>query len=83
MSIIDDVNDVEHSPGTAAFRAPMPAGSSENQLMLNYRVETNMAGGEVQFTLPSGWAITTKVEAVTGVDTGTSIHVAVTLVMTS
>ena len=49
---------------TAAFRAPMPAGSSENQLMFSYRVTTNMAGGEVQFTLPSGWAITTKVETI-------------------
>ena len=29
--------------------------------MFSYRVTTNMAGGEVQFSLPSGWAITTTV----------------------
>ena len=31
---------------------PLPAGSTENQLMFSYRVTTNMAGGQVEFSLP-------------------------------
>ena len=27
------------------------------QLMFSYRVETNMAGGQVEFSLPAGWTI--------------------------
>ena len=37
--------------------APLPAGSTENQLMFSYRAETNMAGGQVEFSLPTGWTI--------------------------
>ena len=37
--------------------APLAAGTTENQLMFSYRVTTNMAGGEVKFSLPAGWSI--------------------------
>ena len=38
---------------------PLPAGSTENQLMFSYHVGTNMAGGQVKFDLPAGWKILT------------------------
>ena len=47
---------------TAAFRDPLPANSTENQLMFSYRVTTNMAGGQVKFSLPTDWKIITKLE---------------------
>ena len=56
-----------NNPGTAAdetptFRDPLPANSTENQLMFSYRVTTNMAGGQVKFSLPTDWKIITKLE---------------------
>ena len=54
---------------TATFRPPLPAGSTENQLMFSYRVDTNMAGGEVEFSLRSGaWKIITKLTDIKDAD---------------
>ena len=39
------------------YPAPLSAGTTENQLMFSYRVTTNMAGGQVEFSLPAGWTI--------------------------
>ena len=44
---------------TGAIWDPLPAGSTENQLMFSYHVGTNMAGGQVKFNLPTGWKILT------------------------
>ena len=39
--------------------APLPAGSTENQLKFSYRVDKNMSGGQVKIEFPGdGWAIT-------------------------
>ena len=44
--------------------APLPAGSTENQLKFSYRVGTNMFGGQVKIELPGdGWKIIQKLEA--------------------
>ena len=43
--------------GDGTLPDPLPAGSTENQLMFSYRVTTNMAGGQVEFSLPAGWTI--------------------------
>ena len=48
--------------------APLPAGSRENQLRLSYFVGVNMAGGQVEFRLPSGWTIHTAAENIKGKD---------------
>ena len=54
--------------GVRTYLAPLPAGSTENQLMFSYRVETNMASGEVEFSLPDGWTITKDLgDDITGV----------------
>ena len=46
--------------GVRTLPSPLPAGSTENQLMMSYRVTQNMAGGAVEFSLPSGWTIIKK-----------------------
>ena len=43
--------------GIREYPDPLPAGATENQLMFSYRVTTNMAGGQVEFSLPAGWTI--------------------------
>ena len=48
--------------------APLPAGSRENQLMFSYYVDVNMAGGQVEIRLPSGWTIHTAAENILGKD---------------
>ena len=47
---------------------PLPAGSTENQLMFSYRVTTNMAGGQVEFSLPTGWTIIKALTDIAEVD---------------
>ena len=47
---------------------PLPAGSRENQLMFSYFVDVNMAGGQVEIRLPSGWMIQTAAENILGKD---------------
>ena len=44
------------------LNVPLPAGSRENQLMFSYFVDVNMAGGQVEIRLPSGWTIHTAAE---------------------
>ena len=44
------------------MNVPLPAGSRENQLMFSYYVDVNMAGGQVEIRLPSGWTIHTAAE---------------------
>ena len=53
----------------ATFNDPLPAGSTENTLMFSYRAEVNMAGGEVEFSLPTGWAITKSLTVIADPDT--------------
>ena len=48
--------------GTGLLQVPLPAGSRENQLMFSYFVDVNMAGGQVEIRLPSGWEIQTAAE---------------------
>ena len=48
----------EFNAGVRTYPAPLPAGATENQLMFSYSVTTNMAGGQVEFSLPTGWSIT-------------------------
>ena len=48
--------------------APLPAGSTENQLMFSYRVTTNMAGGQVEFSLPAGWTIIKELKDIVTAD---------------
>ena len=44
---------------------PLPAGSTENQLRFLYRVNTNMAGGQVRIQLPGdAWKIIRIIDAV-------------------
>ena len=52
---------------TGAIWNPLPAGSTENQLMFSYHVDTNMAGGQVKFDLPAGWKILTTAANVFGI----------------
>ena len=52
-------NDVLYDVG-----APLPAGSTENQLKFSYRVRSNMSGGQVKIEFPGdGWAITKALTA--------------------
>ena len=54
---------------------PLPAGSTENQLMFSYHVDTNMAGGQVEFNLPTGWKILTTATNVFGIEAdGTTVQ---------
>ena len=48
--------------------APLPAGSTENQLKFSYRVGSNMSGGQVKIEFPSDWAINQKLESLDDVD---------------
>ena len=43
--------------GADTTPAPLPAGSTENQLQFSYRVGSNMSGGQVKIEFPSDWAI--------------------------
>ena len=50
--------------------APLPAGSTENQLQFSYQVGSNMSGGAVKIEFPSDWAIVNTLTDVadTGLD---------------
>ncbi len=54
--------------GEPLLGAPLPAGSRENQLRFSYFVDVNMAGGQVEIRLPSGWTIHTAAENILGTD---------------
>ena len=53
---------------TPLLGVPLPAGSRENQLRFSYFVDVNMAGGQVEIRLPSGWMIHTAAENIRGKD---------------
>ena len=64
-----DRNATTDTANIATFNDPLPAGSTENTLMFSYRAEVNMAGGEVEFSLPTGWAITKSLTVIADPDT--------------